>query len=58
MVRFLNDKHTIFVLKVQKGTVYYADCNTGNTCRINWSGKISTAKLKKTFSYVYKYSKR
>lgn len=58
VVRFLNDQHTIFVLKVKKGTVYYADCNTGNTCRISWNGKISAAKLKKTFSYVYKYSKR
>lgn len=58
VVRYLKDKHTIFVLKVEKGTVYFADCNWGQTCRIRWNGKISTSQLKKTFSYVYKYSKR
>jgi len=58
VVRYLNDRHTIFVLKVVKNTVYFADCNWGQTCRIRWNGKISAANLKKTFSYVYKYSKR
>ena len=58
VVRYLNDKHTIFILKVEQGTVYFADCNWGHTCRIRWNGKISAANLKKTFSYVYKYSKR
>ena len=58
VVRFLKDKHTMFVLKVEKGTVYYADCNWGNTCRIRWNGKISVSSLKKTFSYVYKYDLR
>lgn len=58
VVRYLKDQHTIFVLKVDKGTVYFADCNWGQTCRIRWNGKISASQLKKTFSYVYKYNKR
>ena len=58
VVRYLKDKHTIFVLKVEKDTVYFADCNWGQTCRIRWNGKVSAKNLKRTFSYVYKYSKR
>lgn len=58
IVRYLNDQHTIFVLKVEKEKVYFADCNWGQTCRIRWNGSISLSQLKKTFSYVYKYSKR
>lgn len=58
VVRYLNDKHTIFVLKVEKDTVYFAECNNGNTCRINWNGRISVSQLKKSFSYCYRYSLR
>lgn len=58
VVRFLNDHHTIFVLKVVKNTVYYADCNAGSPCIIRWNGRISVSELKKTFSYVYKYNRR
>ena len=58
VVRYLNDKHTIFVLKVEKGTVYFAECNNGETCRINWNGRISINQLKKSFSYCYRYSSR
>lgn len=58
VVRYMKDKHTIFVLRVEKGTVYFADCNWGQTCRIRWNGKISAKNLKKTFSYAYKYSLR
>ena len=58
VVRYLNDQHTIFVLKVEKETVYFAECNNGGTCRINWNGKISVNSLKKTFTYCYRYSMR
>ena len=52
VVRYLNDQHTIFVLKVEKDTVYFTDCNYGLTCRIRWNGRISTKQLRKTFSYA------
>lgn len=58
VVRYLNDKHTFFVLKVEKNKVYFADCNWGQTCRIRWNGSISVSELKKTFTYVFKYDKR
>lgn len=58
VVRFLNDKHSIFILKVEKNKIYYADCNWANTCRIRWNGTISVNELRKTFSYAWKYDKR
>lgn len=58
VVRYLNDKHTIFVLRVEKNKVYFADCNWGQTCRIRWNGSITVNELKKTFKYMYKYDKR
>ncbi len=58
VVRYLNDEHTIFVLRVEKDTVYFAECNNGGTCKINWNGKISVSSLKKTFTYCYRYSMR
>ena len=55
VVRYLNDKHTIFVLRVEKNMVYFTDCNYGQTCRIRWNGKISISSLKKTFTYVIQH---
>ncbi len=52
IVRFLNDKHSIFVIDVDGEEVTYADCNAGGTCVIRWDQSTTKSQLAESFTYV------
>lgn len=52
IVRFLNDRHSIFVIDVDGEEVTYADCNSGGTCVIRWDQSTTKSRLADTFTYV------
>ncbi len=52
IVRFLNDRHSIFVIDVDGEEVTYADCNSGGTCVIRWDQSTTKSRLAETFTYI------
>jgi len=46
------DGHSIFVYKVTDTEVFYAECNWGVPCQINWNGKTTISKLKSSATFV------
>ena len=37
--------HSVFVLKIENGTVYYADCNASGPCKVNWNNSMSVSRI-------------
>ncbi len=37
--------HSVFVTKVENGTVYYADCNSSGPCKVNWNNSMSVSRI-------------
>lgn len=48
-VRIDNDRHSIFITKVQDGVVEYADCNRTGACQVRWGGTMSIASMNVTY---------
>ena len=55
-VRVRNDKHSIFITKVEGDTITYVDCNNSGACQVKWDRTISKASLKSITTYVYHLS--
>lgn len=52
IVRYKNDKHSIYVTGVNGDTVTYTDCNSDGHCIIRWNATISKSTLRSSFTYV------
>ncbi|MDY6060093.1 MAG: hypothetical protein SPI76_07130, partial [Candidatus Fimenecus sp.] len=52
IVRYKNDKHSIFVYAVNGNTVTYADCNSDGHCIIRWDQTITKSQIKASFTSV------
>ena len=52
IVRYNNDRHSIYITGVEGDTVYFTDCNSDNHCVIRWDVVITKTALRETFSYV------
>lgn len=51
-VRVRNDRHSIFITKVQGDTITYVDCNNIGPCQVKWDRQISKSSLKSVTTYV------
>ena len=52
VVRYLNNRHSIFITAVNGEDITFSDCNYGNKCIIRWDVHITKSKLKETFTNV------
>lgn len=52
VVRYLNNRHSIFITAVNGEDITFSDCNYGNQCIIRWDVHITKSKLKETFTNV------
>lgn len=52
IVRYKNDGHSVYVIRVSGDTVTITDCNSDNHCIIRWDATISKSTLRSSFSYV------
>lgn len=52
VVRYLNNRHSIFITAVNGENITFSDCNYGNKCIIRWDVHITKSKLKETFTNV------
>lgn len=53
ILRINNDIHSIFVIKVEGNTIYYADCNATGPCQVNWEGKTTYSDVASRFTYKW-----
>lgn len=51
-VRVRNDRHSIFITKVEGDTITYVDCNNVGPCQVKWDRQISKSSLKSVTTYV------
>lgn len=52
IIRYKNDGHSVYVIKVSGDTVTITDCNSDYHCKIRWDATISKSTLKSSFSYI------
>lgn len=58
-VRWMNNRHTIWIYEIKGNTVTYAECNVDNrTCQIKWDTKSNLSKIAQSLTthYVAPYS--
>lgn len=53
VIRYKNNRHSIFVTAVNGNTITYGDCNSDNHCKIRWNQTISKATVQATLTAVY-----
>ncbi|MBQ8228573.1 MAG: InlB B-repeat-containing protein [Clostridia bacterium] len=53
ILRINGDIHSIFVIKVDGDTIYYADCNATGPCQVNWEGKTTYNSISSRFNYKW-----
>ncbi len=53
VIRYKNDKHSIFVTGVNGDTITYGDCNSDGHCIIRWNVTISKTAVAATLTAVY-----
>lgn len=52
IIRYRNDRHSIFVTNVSGDTITFADCNYYHNCQIRWEQTISKSTIRQTFTYI------
>lgn len=52
IVRYKNDGHSVYVIRVSGDTVTITDCNSDYHCIIRWDATISKSTLKSSFTYI------
>ncbi len=52
-VRIDNDRHSIFITKVENGVVEYVDCNRTGPCKVRWGGTMTISSMNVTHIMHY-----
>ncbi len=53
VIRYKNDRHSIFVTGVDVDTIIYGDCNSDGHCKIRWDATISKSTVASSLTAVY-----